>query len=71
MQEFINELKEKVGLTEEQATKAVEVLFEKIKSKVPESLHDLMGSFFADAKKEGGSIVDKMQNMAKKIKDEL
>lgn len=47
MQEYINELQEKVGLTEEQAKKAIETIVAKVKTKVPESLHGSIDSIFS------------------------
>lgn len=60
MEEYIKELQEKVGLTEEQATKAVNVLFEKIKSKIPEPLQAMAANLFASDEGEG-SLMDKLQ----------
>lgn len=60
MQEYIKELQEKVGLTEEQATKAVAVLIAKIKSKVPESLQGMVDNVIGSQGEEE-SLEDKIR----------
>jgi len=73
MEEYIRELQEKVGLTEEQATKAVAVLFEKVKSKIPEPLQQMAANMFGageGSQEEGGSIIDKMQQFAKNTQND-
>lgn len=65
MQEYIQELQEKVGLTEEQATQAVKVLFEKIKSKIPEPLQAMAANLFADSDEES-SLMDKLRQFGQK-----
>lgn len=60
MQELINELKEKAGLTEESAMKAVETTVNFIKAKLPAGLSDkveglLSGNFDLGAMFGGGS----------------
>ncbi|GAA4303168.1 hypothetical protein [Compostibacter hankyongensis] len=47
MQEFIQELQQKVGLNPDQAKQAVETILEKIKAKVPESFHGAIDSIFS------------------------
>ncbi len=64
MQEYIKELQDKVGLTEEQATQAVMVLFEKIKSKIPEPLQAMAANMFAGDQEEG-SLLDKLKQFQK------
>lgn len=54
MQEYIQELQEKAGLTKEQATKAMTVLVDKIKSKVPDAFHGIINNLFSD-KEENAS----------------
>lgn len=60
MEEYIKALQEKVGLTEEQATQAVQVLFEKIKAKIPEPLQAMAANLFASDAGEG-SLMDKLK----------
>ena len=47
MEEYIKELQDKVGLTAEQAKKAIEAIVGKVKSKIPESLHGSIDSIFS------------------------
>ncbi len=70
MQEYIRELQEKAGLTEEQATKAVTVLIEKVKSKIPEPLQGMVEHVFAD-NGEGLSIQDKLKSFQQNTKEGL
>lgn len=70
MQEYIQELQEKAGLTEEQATKAMEVLVAKIKSKVPVAFHGIIDNLFADKeKKESSSFQDKYKDFSEEINE--
>lgn len=70
MQEYIQELQEKAGLTEEQATKAMAVLLAKIKSKVPEAFHGIIDNLFADKKKrEEGSFQDKYKDFSEQVNE--
>lgn len=48
MSTIINQLKEKAGLTEEQAIKAVEVVKEYIQSKIPPAMHGMVENFLQD-----------------------
>jgi uncharacterized protein YjbJ (UPF0337 family) len=64
MQEYINELKEKAGLTAEQAKKAIETIVAKVKSKVPESLHGSIDSIFS------GQASDTFQQKARSFSDQ-
>lgn len=45
MQDLINELKEKAGLTDEQAVKSIETIKEFIQSKLPPMMHGMVDSF--------------------------
>lgn len=47
MEEYIKELQDKVGLTAEQAKKAIETIVGKVKSKIPESLHGAIDGVFS------------------------
>jgi len=47
MQELIQQLQEKAGLTTEQATKAIEVVRDFVKSKVPPFIGDTVDKWFA------------------------
>lgn len=47
MQEYIDELQKKAGLTAEQARKAIETIVAKVKTKVPESFHGGIDSIFS------------------------
>lgn len=70
MQEYIRELQEKAGLTEEQATRAVAVLIEKVKSKIPEPLQGMVENIFAD-QEEGMSLQDKLKRFQQKTQEGL
>lgn len=73
MQDLINELMTKAGLTEEQAQKAVTTIMNFIKSKLPEGLSDkvedlMSGKFdlsgmFGGGEKENGSAFDALTSM--------
>lgn len=68
MEEYVKELQEKVGLTEEQATKAVQVLFEKLKSNIPEPLQQMAQNMFMnDSSGEGDSLMDKVQQFQQNL----
>lgn len=63
MQDYVRELQEKVGLTEEQATQSVQVLFEKLKSSIPAPLQQMAENMFmgGSSENEEGSLMDKVQ----------
>lgn len=73
MQELINELQSKAGLTSEQAQQAVSVMTNFVKSKLPDGLagkvEDLMsgnfnlGNLFGGNNDQGGSAFDALSNM--------
>lgn len=52
MEELINQLKQKAGLTDEQATKAIEVLKDYIYGKVPPMFSGFVDNFFAKSKQD-------------------
>lgn len=64
MQEYIDELQEKAGLTAEQAKKAIETIVAKVKSKVPESFHASIDGIFA------GQTSDNFQQKARSFSDQ-
>ncbi|HEX5552429.1 MAG TPA: phage tail tape measure C-terminal domain-containing protein [Chitinophagaceae bacterium] len=68
MQEYINELQQKAGLTAEQAKKAIETIIAKVKSKVPESFHGGIDSIFAG---QGESIQQKYQAFSDQAEEKL
>lgn len=45
MQDLINELKEKAGLTEEQALQSIQTIKEFIQSKLPPMMHGMVDNF--------------------------
>lgn len=77
MQELINELVEKAGLSEEDAAKSVEVMMAFVKTKVPPAFQDkiedlvngkfdmmsLMSAFMSGGKSGGGSPLDMLKGM--------
>lgn len=69
MQEFIDELQQKVGLTAEQAKKAIETIIEKVKTKVPEMLHGTIDSVFTAGSQKGEDLMQRAQEFARQAKD--
>lgn len=61
MQEYINELQQKVGLTAEQAKSAIETIVNKVKTKIPESLHGSIDSIFSG---NAGNTLSSLQQKA-------
>ncbi|MBE2289879.1 MAG: hypothetical protein IAE95_10010 [Chitinophagaceae bacterium] len=53
MQELVQLLKDKAGLTDEQAHKAILAMKEFLSGKVPPMFSGVVNKFFADAKKDG------------------
>ena len=53
MQELVDQLTQKAGLTEEQAMKAIQVLTEHIQSKLPPMMQGMVANFI------GGESADK------------
>lgn len=53
MKELQQQLKDKAGLTDEQAVKAIQVMKEFVQGKVPPMFSGFVDSFFADAPKPG------------------
>jgi hypothetical protein len=53
MEEIVQQLKDKAGLTDEQARKTVEVMKEYIHSKVPPMFSGFVDNFFAAGGKAG------------------
>lgn len=64
MQEYIDELQRKAGLTAEQAKKAIETIVAKVKTKVPESLHGSIDGIFS------GQNADSFQQKARSFSDQ-
>jgi len=52
MQELINQLVEKAGLTEEQAGKSMDVIREYIMAKLPPMMHPMIDNFLGNAPEE-------------------
>ncbi|MGH2643577.1 MAG: hypothetical protein ACRDE2_06495 [Chitinophagaceae bacterium] len=81
MQEYIDELQQKAGLTAEQAQQAVEIIVNKVKSKVPESFHSAIDNLFAgqtasDALKQkyqdfSDQATEKLQQFGKEAQEQL
>lgn len=81
MQEYIDELQQKVGLTADQAKQAVETIVNKVKSKVPESFHSAIDNLFAgqtasDALKQkyqdfSDQAGEKLQQFGSEAKEQL
>jgi hypothetical protein len=83
MEEYIKELQDKVGLTADQAKKAIEAIVGKVKSKVPESLHGSIDSIFSQQTKDkvnqftqqaeayAAQASDKLKTYADQAKTEL
>ncbi len=67
MQEYVRELQEKVGLSEEQAVKSVQVLFEKLKSKIPEPMQQMAENMFMNDSEEANSLQDKIQKFQQNL----
>lgn len=53
MQELVQLLKDRAGLTDEQAVKAIQAMKEFLNGKVPPMFSGVVNKFFADAKKDG------------------
>jgi hypothetical protein len=58
MQELIDQLKSKAGLTEDQAIKAVHTIKEFIQSKLPPMMHGMVDNFLAQNKNDDDDFVD-------------
>lgn len=72
MQEYIDELQRKVGLTAEQAKQAVEAIVGKVKSKIPESLHGAVdGIFSGKAQETFSTFQQKAEGYANQAGDKL
>lgn len=81
MQEYIDELQQKAGLTEEQAKQAIDIIVNKVKSKVPESFHSAIDNLFAgqtasDALKQkyqdfSDQASEKLQQFGKEAQEQL
>lgn len=69
MQEYIDELREKVGLTEEQARKAIETIVAKVKTKIPEALHGSIDSIFSG--KTGDTAEQKARSFSDQAEDNI
>jgi hypothetical protein len=55
MEEIVAQLKEKAGLTDEQAAKSIEIMKDFILSKVPPMFSGFVDNFFADGNKASDS----------------
>ena len=56
MDDLVQQLKEKAGLTEDQALKALDTMKEYLMGKVPPMFSGFVDSFFAKAAKEGDEV---------------
>ncbi len=65
MDNLLEQLKLKAGLTEEQAVKALQTITEFIKGKVPPMMHGMIDNFLT----EDESLMDKMKNVASTAKE--
>lgn len=70
MQEYIDELQQKAGLTEDQAKQAVEIIVSKVKSKVPESFHSAIDNLFA-GQTASDALKQKYQNFSDQASEKL
>lgn len=64
---LMEQLKQKAGLTEDQALKAVHTIAEFIKGKVPPMMHGMIDNFLT----EDESIADKMKGLADTAKNNM
>jgi hypothetical protein len=71
MQEYIDELKSKVGLTAEQAKKAIETIVAKVKTKVPESFHGSIDGIFSSAANASASASQRAEDFAGQAEEKL
>ncbi len=62
MEDLIKQLQEKAGLTEEQSAKALEVIMEYIKGKVPPMMHPMIEQFLSENKDSDDPLGDMMKN---------
>ena len=62
MEELIKKLTGEVGLTEEQAVKALGAVTEYIKSKVPPMMHPMIENFLSSNKDSDNPLGDMMKN---------
>jgi hypothetical protein len=75
MQELIDQLKSKAGLTEDQAVKAVHTIKEFIQSKLPPMMHGMVDNFLAQNNNadddfiDGGGAEDEDDSIGDKIND--
>ncbi len=53
MQQLIDQLKNEVGLTEEQAHKSITTIKEFIQSKLPPMMHEVVDNFLKDSGDDG------------------
>lgn len=64
---LLDQLKQKAGLTEDQAVKAVQTVAEFIKSKVPPMMHGMIDSFLAEQE----TVMDKMKDLGETAKENM
>ncbi|MFB6457478.1 hypothetical protein ACE38W_19565 [Chitinophaga sp. Hz27] len=73
MQELIQQLQEKVGLTAEQATQSIDVIKEYVKGKLPPFIAGTVDSWFAGmagkTEEKGDGIMDKAGDFLDHAKD--
>ncbi len=69
MQDLIEQLKSKAGLTDEQAAKAVQTVKEFIQSKLPPMMHGVIDNFMGDNK--GDDWMDKAKHAAETSKEKV
>jgi polyhydroxyalkanoate synthesis regulator phasin len=71
LQEYIDELQQKAGLSAEQARKAVETIIAKVKTKVPEALHGAIDSMFAAQGTTREEFQQKYQSYTQQAEEKL
>ncbi len=65
MEEIVAQLKERAGLTDEQAMKALEVMKDFLHSKVPPMFSGFVDNFFAGGGASGGSGMSDISSFLK------
>jgi polyhydroxyalkanoate synthesis regulator phasin len=70
MDDLVKQLKDKAGLTDEQAQKSMQVLVEYVQSKLPPFMHGMIDNFIS-SNTGYDDLVDKAEGMADKAKDKM
>lgn len=71
LQEYIDELQQKAGLTEEQARKAMETIIAKVKASVPQALHGVIDNMFKAEGTTREEFQQKYQSYARQAEEKL